>query len=235
MAGGVRGHGLNRSAAPAGGRAWLALAALLAFGAVAVAAAAGMAADPAALRHGLDWQPGREAAEPWRLWTAAWVHLSPAHLALNVAAALGIGALGRIARRPPADALAWGAAWPLTQWLLAAPPWARIAASLSHYAGLSGVLHAGVVVLGLGLAWPAPGPADATADARLRTRERRIGLALLAGVLAKLLLEAPWNIALRPDALLGIAVAPLAHACGVAAGAAAWAAVSAVTQATRRQ
>jgi len=68
-----------------------------------------------------------------------------------------------------------------------------------------------------------------------RTRERRIGLALLAGVLAKLLLEAPWDIALRPDALLGIAVAPLAHACGVAAGAAAWAAVSAVTQATRRQ
>jgi hypothetical protein len=36
------------------------------------------------------------------------------------------------------------------------------------------------------------------------------------------LLEAPWNLAPRPSAALGIAVAPVAHACGLAAGLLAW-------------
>jgi hypothetical protein len=49
-------------------------------------------------------------------------------------------------------------------------------------------------------------------------RHRVVGAAIVAGTLAKVLLEAPWDLALRPNALLGIDVAPLAHGCGIAAG-----------------
>jgi hypothetical protein len=37
------------------------------------------------------------------------------------------------------------------------------------------------------------------------------------------LLEAPWDLAPRPSPALGVAVAPIAHACGLAAGLLAWA------------
>jgi hypothetical protein len=56
-------------------------------------------------------------------------------------------------------------------------------------------------------------------------RERWIGVAIVAGTLAKVLSEAPWDLAPRPSAMLGIAVAPVAHACGAAAGLLAWGAV----------
>ena len=42
---------------------------------------------------------------------------------------------------------------------------------------------------------------------------------------AKVLFEAPWDLAPRPSAALGIAVAPVAHACGAVAGLVAWALV----------
>ena len=54
-------------------------------------------------------------------------------------------------------------------------------------------------------------------------RERWIGIAIVAGTLAKVLFEAPWDLAPRPSFALGIAVAPIAHACGLAAGLLAWA------------
>jgi hypothetical protein len=53
-------------------------------------------------------------------------------------------------------------------------------------------------------------------------RHRWIGAAIVAGTLAKVLMETPWHLALRPSAMLGIQVAPLAHACGITAGAIAW-------------
>jgi len=57
---------------------------------------------------------------------------------------------------------------------------------------------------------------------------RGAGAALLAGLALKIVLEAPWEPTLRDDAMLGIAVAPLAHATGALAGAAAAAAACAL-------
>ena len=61
-------------------------------------------------------------------------------------------------------------------------------------------------------------------------RERWIGVAIVAGTLAKVLFEAPWDLAPRASESLGIAVAPLAHACGLAAGIVAWGAVRGVVR-----
>ena len=68
------------------------------------------------------------------------------------------------------------------------------------------MLHAGIAAAALHLV-------------RRRTGgERWIGAALLGGVLLKVLGEAPWGPVLRHPAGWDIAVAPSAHACGVAAG-----------------
>jgi hypothetical protein len=128
------------------------------------------------------------------------VHYSRLHLLANLAGAALVAALGVAAQLPPRAALAWLAAWPLTQALLLWRP------DLAHFGGLSGVLHAGVAVVAVHLL--------------LRTSGRRrwIGAALLAGLAVKLVGEEPWGAALRHPAGWDIAVAPLAHATGVAAG-----------------
>lgn len=149
----------------------------------------------------MDWQPRLWQAEPWRVWSAAWVHLSGLHLAANLAGGVLVIALGWAARLPPRAALAWALAWPATHLGLLAMP------ELLRYGGLSGVLHAGVAVAAVVLL-------------RRATRaERRLGMAMLAVLAAKLLLEAPWQGPLAYPAGWDIAVAPLAHATGALAGA----------------
>ncbi len=173
---------------------WVALAGVLAGGALL---ASGF--DPARL----DWRPALAAEQPWRAWTAAWVHLGTLHLAANVAGAVLVGALGAVARLPWRSTFAWAAAWPLTQLGLQLRP------DLYRYAGLSGVLHAGVACVGVYLV------------VRSRGGPRLIGAALLAGAVLKVLAEAPWGPALRHPAGWDIAVAPFAHASGLIAGLAA--------------
>ena len=173
------------------GRAWAALAALLALGAVFAWWA------PALL---LDWQPALAATEPWRAWSAAFVHWSALHLGANLAATAAVAAFGWAARLPPAAALAWGVAWPLTQLGLLLRP------ELAHYGGLSGTLHAGVAVAVSWLLFAGRG------------RQRAIGALVGAGLVAKLLLERPWGAVLRHPAGWDIATAPLAHATGAVAG-----------------
>ena len=154
----------------------------------------------------LDWQPDRFAVEPWRAWSAAWVHWSPLHLGANIAGLGVVAALGSVAVLPRPAALAWACAWPMTQAALLWRP------ELAHYGGLSGVLHAGVAVAALWLlAAPVP-------DATMRRTRRRIGGAIAVGLLAKLLLERPWGPALHHPADWDIAIAPLAHATGALAG-----------------
>ena len=261
------------------GMAWVVLAALLCVGAVvvtAISAEGGTAPTAAPLARAFDWQPALGLSEAWRLWTSAWVHWSAAHLLVNALGAIVVAWVGWRARLPRGAALAWFLAWPLTQLLMAALGAERVGAAMAHYAGLSGVLHAGVVVLGLSLAWPVARvrarqpaatarpdtgfvatrasviepsritegpwamtemgahtalpastleqPAPVVVDER-PLRERWIGVAIVAGTLAKVLSEAPWDLAPRPSATLGIAVAPVAHACGAAAGLLAWGAV----------
>jgi len=149
-------------------------------------------------REAIDWQPGRAIAEPWRWWSAVWVHYSRLHFAANVAGALLVGALGAAARLAPRAALAWLLAWPVTQLALAIEP------RLVHYGGLSGVLHAGVAIVAVHLL-QARGP-------------RWLGALLLGGLLAKVLFEAPWQGPLVHRAGWDIAIAPLAHASGAASG-----------------
>lgn len=173
------------------GGAWVALAV-----AWAAAALAALAFPPALL----DWQPALAASEPWRAFSAAFVHWSPLHLGANLAGVAVVAALGWAARLPATCALAWAVAWPLTQLGLLVEP------SLAHYGGLSGVLHAGVAVAALALL------------AREQGARRGVGALVLAGLVAKVLLEKPWGPPLRPGGGWDIAVAPLAHASGVLAG-----------------
>lgn len=155
---------------------------------------------------------GRAALQ---LVTAAWVHGSAVHLAANLAGTAVVVALGlallteprRAAcaapdrrRLPQRAALAWLLAWPLTHIGLWADP------RLPVYGGASGVLHAGVAVLGWA-AWQAgTGP------------RRRLGLALLAGLAVKTLSEAPWAHAILMRPGWDVPIAPLAHATGAVAG-----------------
>ena len=281
-----------RRAARIDGVAWVMLAGLLCLGAIVVSAICaedGGQVSSAPLARALDWQPALGLREPWRLFTAAWVHWNLAHLAVNLAGGAVVAFVGWRARVEPAAAWAWLAAWPLTQVAMAALGADRVAAAMPHYGGLSGVLHAGVVVLGLTLAWPlsrgraptlapardAPSPshvdavfaatrasaiepsritegpwamtelgavtaipastldqpAAATATLQARPlRERWIGVAIVLGTLVKVVFEAPWDLAPRASEALGIAVAPVAHACGIVAGVVAWGVVRGVVR-----
>lgn len=165
----------------------------------------------------LEWQPALAGSQPWRACTAAWVHYSALHLGANLAGGVLIAALGWAARVPWTSTLAWLAAWPTLHAVLLLQP------SLQHYGGLSGVWHAGVAVVGVHLLW------------RRAPRLRWIGGGLLAGLLAKVISEAPWAGPLRPAPGWDIAIAPLAHASGAGAGVA-WALlVEELARHTRRQ
>lgn len=172
---------------------WLGLSGLAALGALLVAAAPGWQAA-------LDWAPGLAAQQPWRAITAAWVHLSRLHLLANLAGCALVAALGTAAGCGPRATAAWALAWPLTQLALLAQP------ALTRYAGLSGVLHAAVAVVVVQLLRAERG------------RRQAIGAALGAGLLAKLLLEAPWQGPLRHVPGWDIAIAPAAHLGGALAG-----------------
>ena len=190
-----------RSSAEAGaatrsaGRAWVALSATLALGACFAFALDATTA--------IDWQPSLAWSEPWRAWTAAWVHYSVLHLLANLVGCVLVAALGIAARVPHRSAIAWLIAWPLTQFGLLLRP------DLLRYGGLSGVLHAGVAVVAVHLIVAAPGA------------RRLIGIGILVGIACKIGFEAPWGEALRQLPGWDIAVAPFAHISGFAAGAAA--------------
>jgi hypothetical protein len=77
---------------------------------------------------------------------------------------------------------------------------------LLHYGGLSGVLHAGVVIAALGLLQRESG---------LR---RAVGWLILGGVALKVGMEQPWQGGLRQAPGWQIAIAPAAHLSGAVAG-----------------
>jgi rhomboid family GlyGly-CTERM serine protease len=156
----------------------------------------------------LDWQPSLVWREPWRAFTAVFVHWSVMHLVANLLGAGAVALLGLAMRAPARLTWAWCAAWPLTQMGLLLRP------ELAHYGGLSGVMHAGVAAAALWLVFSERGA------------RRAIGAGLLIGLISKLLWEQPWGAALREATTAGtgvgdgwdIAIAPLAHSTGAAAG-----------------
>jgi rhomboid family GlyGly-CTERM serine protease len=170
---------------------WLAMTALLA------AAATALWFAP---RELLAWQPARALDQPWRVWSAAFVHWTPWHLVANLIGCAVVAAFGIAARVPARSTPAWLAAWPLSHAALAAQP------ALTSYGGLSGVLHAGVAIAAWQLLRHESG------------RRRRIGAAVMAGLLIKLLLEKPWGAPTQTVAGWDFAVAPWAHASGAIAG-----------------
>lgn len=180
--------------------AWGLLAAALALGTAATALL--QAASPACAGR-LDWQPGLAWSQPWRWWSAAFVHLSPAHLVANLVGCGAVAVFGLAAGLGRRAALAWLTAWPLTHLALLVQP------GLARYAGLSGVLHAGVAVAAVFVALaPAAG------------RRRWVGFALAVGLGAKIMLEAPWAAAVRALPAWDFPVVVLAHATGALCGAA---------------
>lgn len=173
------------------GRAWAALATLL------MAASVLSLGLPAAW---LDWQPDLAFSEPWRAFTAAFVHWSDQHLVANLFAAAVVGAFGWAAQLPREQAAAWFVAWPLSHLMLLVRP------ELAHYGGLSGMLHGGVAITCLWLL--------------LRTQggPRVVGALVTLGLVIKLASETPWGPALQHPEEWDIAVAPLAHSTGALAG-----------------
>lgn len=177
----------------------------------------------------LDWQPGLAASEPWRWWTAAFVHYGAAHLAANLAGCAVLAALGAAARLQGRWTWAWLAAWPLSHLLLGGVP------GLMHYGGLSGLLYAGVAVVAIAL-WTEARSGDAGsrplrlresppratdgADHRGRERTRRwVGVAIGSGLLLKLLLEQGGGPGSSAGMAIDVPVATAAHRTGAMAGA----------------
>jgi rhomboid family GlyGly-CTERM serine protease len=151
-------------------------------------------------RELLAWQPARAFDQPWRVWSAAFVHWTPWHLGANLLGCAVVAAFGVAARVPTRATAAWLVAWPLSHAVLVLQP------ALTSYGGLSGVLHAGVAIA----AWHL---------LRLDTGTRRaIGAAVMAGLAAKLLLEKPWGAPTQQVAGWDFAVAPLAHITGAIVG-----------------
>jgi rhomboid family GlyGly-CTERM serine protease len=174
-----------------GPTAWVAVAAALVVGSVVSSMAA--ASLPA-------WRPELAFTQPWRWFSAAWVHWSTGHMLANLAGTALVGALGLTLALPVRSAAAWAVAWPLTHLGLLLRP------QLQAYGGASGVLHAGVAVAAVALC------------ARPHDRRRWLGFAMLAGLALKVLSEQPWGPVLQHREGWQVAIAPLAHATGAAAG-----------------
>jgi rhomboid family GlyGly-CTERM serine protease len=152
----------------------------------------------------LEYRRGLVAAEPWRLVTGHFVHLTVVHALLNCVA---FALLARLFsdRLNAAEMFGLLAVAPL---LISALFW--IAQSeLAWYRGLSGVLHAlyfaGCVV------WIAGSTG----------RARWLPIAALIGGTLKVLLEQPWDASFPVHETLRIAVVPQAHLIGAIVGTAA--------------
>lgn len=174
-----------------GGSLWLAMCVCLALCSLVA---------PALPAAAWDWQPTLAGSEPWRWWSAAFVHWSMAHLAANLAGLVVVAALGAAAGAPLVITLAWLTSWPLLHLALLVQP------ELTHYGGLSGLLHSGVAVVAVSAAATERGP------------RRHIGMAILAGLALKITLEAPWSAALPLNVGASVPVAPMVHLSGAVAG-----------------
>jgi rhomboid family GlyGly-CTERM serine protease len=155
----------------------------------------------------LNWGPALEyrrpllAAEPWRLFSGHFVHLSLTHAMLNGVALL-------LLTRLFADRLRAGEFWVIlggAPLLISLAFWAALP-ELAWYRGLSGALH--TLYFAGCFAWLASSAG----------RDRWLPIAALVGGAAKVLLEQPWDSSFPFREWLGAAVVPQAHFVGAIVG-----------------
>lgn len=153
--------------------------------------------------HALIWRADTWTDHPWTLWSSAWVHLNTAHLVGNQLALGALAAFGWMVRPSRGATVAWLLCWPLIQAGLAWWP------HIGYAVGLSGLLHAGAMVLAvqlLGQCIPIP-------------KARRWGGLLALGLLVKIGLEGGWSQPVVWDPGNDMSVIQAAHLLGVAWGA----------------
>lgn len=143
----------------------------------------------------LVWRAETWWAQPWTLWSSAWVHLNTPQLILNQFALGALTACAWVLRPPLSATVAWLAAWPLAQASL--PLWPHI----GYAAGLSGVLHAGVAVLAVVL----------LARCIVVPKARRWGALLLTALLVKLWMEQAWSHPVAWDSGSEVSVVQALH------------------------
>ena len=154
--------------------------------------------SPAGLADALTWRSSDWTSRPWTLWTSAWVHLNLPHLVGNVLAMGGLAAAGWVLRPGARCTFAWLLAWPLTQVSLLLWP------QVGYAVGLSGLMHAGVLVLAVQVAL-----------VRLPIRGARFwGWLLVVVVLSKVLIERGWSQPIVWDAGNELSVVQAAHVTG---------------------
>ena len=146
----------------------------------------------------LTWRANSWWTHPWTLWTSAWVHLNPPHLISNLLAMGGVAAVGWVLRPNVRCTVAWLLAWPLTQVSLLCWP------QVDYAVGLSGLMHAGTLLLAVQIAL-----------VRIPIRGARFwGLLLIWGVLTKVVLERGWANPIVWDASNNLWVVQAAHVTG---------------------
>lgn len=148
----------------------------------------------------LAWGSATWTQHPWVLWTASLVHLSPAHLLVNLLALAVLAVLGAFVRAGRAAAAALLLAWPLGTWALSCWP------QVGGYSGMSGLLMAMTGVL-----W---------AHTALSPASKPLSLLLFTVLALKLLSEHAWSQPIAFDPQWGFNVVYAAHLAGAIAGAA---------------
>ncbi len=150
----------------------------------------------------LTWRADHWDDHPWTLWTSAWVHLNTPHLIGNQLALGALTAFAWLVRPNLRCTMAWVAAWPLAQISLLLWP------QIGYAVGLSGVLHAGAMVLAVQLMFK-----------RIPIRKaRRWGALLAIGVLVKTAMERAWQNPVVWDRANDMSVVQAAHLSGVVWG-----------------
>ncbi|WP_066271683.1 rhomboid family intramembrane serine protease [Hydrogenophaga palleronii] len=176
---------------------WLLLCALHALASLLVWTWRGGALD-SLVWYATDW-----TTHAWTLWTSAWVHLNMAHLLSNLLALGALATLGWAVRPSLPCTLAWLLAWPLAQASLLLWP------KVGYAVGLSGLMHAGTMVIAVQIALD-----------RIPIRGARFwGGLLVMGASTKVLLEEGWSRPVVWDASNGMPVVQAGHLTGIVWGA----------------
>lgn len=149
------------------------------------------------------WRADDWDDRPWSLWTSAWVHMNTQHLISNQLAVGALAAMAWVLKPGLRASLAWLLTWPVIPLVL--PYWPHI----GYYAGLSGLIHAAVAVVGVYL----------VAGRTTVPMARRWGGMLLLGLVTKLLIERAWHWPVVWSDNLGISVVQASHLVGSMAGA----------------